>query len=126
LQLALRRDRSGLTQSEIEANWPANAGWGTEMFITFIGTGIPWYKREDYSRIRDIMTDSDSMPRSYLRWQKINEELEGKLAAAGRMPQRVNLDPCNFTTWCMLRGLSRDRLARTQFAADSSNWAKQG
>lgn len=95
------------------------------MFMTFIGIGIPWYSREDYSRIRAIMEDGAALPRSYAAWVKITEELECKLAAEGRMPQRAHLHSDKFTIWCSVRGLARNRLARTKFAADSSNWVKQ-
>jgi hypothetical protein len=39
-----------------------------------IGTGIPWYKREDYPLILEIMEDADGLPATYDEWEELAEE----------------------------------------------------
>lgn len=92
----------------------------------YLGTGIPWYRRDDYARVLEIMADGQSLPRSYDDWEQRAEYAERMVREEGGFAIRVPLDAEKFRTWCMLRGLHVDSAARTEFASDMANWPKQG
>jgi hypothetical protein len=86
--------------------------------------GIPWYRRDDYAAILDIMEDRELLPRTFDAWQKGAEEAVRDLVPPGVPWYRAHIDPKNFRAWCMLRGLKFDARARGEFAADPLNWSR--
>lgn len=92
----------------------------------YIGTGIPWYRREDYPRVLKIMADGQDLPRTYDEWQERAEYAERMVREQGGIPVRVPLDPDKFCAWCVMRAMHVDGSARQEFAVDPANWPKQG
>ena len=43
----------------------------------------PWYRPEDYARIREIMDDGDRMPRTFDEWERIAKDQLATAAAKG-------------------------------------------
>jgi hypothetical protein len=78
--------------------------------------GLPWYKRADYARLRQIMVDGEEFPPSFDRWQRRAEDSERRLKADGRPVVRVHIDPQEFVAWCATAGRTIDRDARIAFA----------
>lgn len=77
-----------------------------------------WYRREDYPLIKQIMADRDRLPVTYDLWEKQAEELESHLLGRGFDVMRVELDPQEFRSWCVLRGLRLDVDSRQTFATE--------
>ena len=79
-------------------------------------TGIAWYRREDYDRIRTICADGDGFSPSYDDWLKAAEGLADRMKRAGSAFQKVYIDPDTFPAWCTSRGMNIDSKARIRFA----------
>lgn len=92
------------------------------MATPIIGTGIPWYEREDYPRILEVMEDADFLPRSYDEWQERAEQAVRMVTQHGGIAVRVPLNAQKFRAWCILRGLHVDGRARQDFASNPANW----
>ncbi len=84
--------------------------------------GIPWYRRDDYARVLQIMADGDGLPPGYDEWQKLAEQAERMVRRQGGAPVRVPLDAEKFAAWCLARGLHVNGRARSLFASDPANW----
>ena len=86
-----------------------------------IGVGIPWYRRNDYSRILKVMIDSDNLSPTYDEWEKRAKHAERQYSARAKV-YRVEIRPEKFVAWCAERGLNVDADARIKFASDPANW----
>ena len=83
-------------------------------------TGIPWYFRQDYRRILEIMTDAHLLPPSYDAWRQKAERLERRPQSEGMIVVRAEIDPDEFPRWCAARGLNVDAKARGEFASEAA------
>lgn len=88
----------------------------------FAGTGLAWYRRQDYPRILQIMADAELLPPTFDKWQGKAEKLEREIARKGGKPVRVQIDPDKFVAWCTAHGHDVDAAGRRAFAADPTNW----
>jgi hypothetical protein len=79
------------------------------------GTGIAWYRRADYRRILEIMTDREKLPVTFDKWQSQAEHAERQLKAQGHFIIRVHIDPEDFVAWCAANGLDIDAKGRMAF-----------
>jgi len=91
------------------------------MALVVRATGIPWYRREDYRRIREIMTDRDKLHTAHRDWEKAAESLEAHLKGQGHVVVRAVIDPEQFVIWCAARGLNIDAQARSRFANEMAH-----
>ncbi|HYD04308.1 MAG TPA: hypothetical protein VEC60_01215 [Reyranella sp.] len=87
-----------------------------------VGVGIPWYRRGDYRRIREVMADPEFLPGSFDQWLRRAEQAERQLRREGRRPYRARIDAEEFVAWCAERGLDVDGRARQAFAANPAHW----
>src|SRR4029077_18958949 len=63
----------------------------------------PWYRREEYALMREIMGDGETLPLSFDEWEK-NAECERAAAKReGVSIVPVFLDPDEFFTFCKRR-----------------------
>jgi hypothetical protein len=60
----------------------------------------PWYRREDYERIRKIMDDGAKLPRTFDDWERMAKNQLASAAAAGVVIKPVILDPEQFLAFC--------------------------
>jgi hypothetical protein len=77
----------------------------------------PWYRRDDYALIREIMEDvEDTLPLTFDEWEK---NAERELAAARRegvIMIPVFLDPAEFFSFCKEKKISPNKTTATEFA----------
>ncbi len=81
-----------------------------------IPIGIPWYRREDYDRLKDIFEDGAEFQVSYEDWLNASEDAATALSRRQYKVERVTIDPDAFCDWCRKNGRKMDALARTAFA----------
>lgn len=79
--------------------------------------GMPWYRREDYPRIRAIMADADRLPVGFDEWEKKAEAFERDVKRGGKIVVRAIVDPDTFPAWCRERSLNVDTKGRSMFAS---------
>ena|SRR5689334_9917994 len=82
--------------------------------------GMPWYRAEDYSRLREIVADPHAMASAFDLWQASALNNEQVAKDAGFTVVRVLLEPLSFGAWCTERGLSPDGAARVRFASENA------
>jgi hypothetical protein len=60
----------------------------------------PWFRREDYKRIRKIMDDGQRFPPTFEEWERTAKSRLASAAAAGISIEPVILDPDEFLAFC--------------------------
>lgn len=79
--------------------------------------GLPWYSREDYPRIRDMMIDRHNLAPAYDSWLAAAENNENVGRQAGLEITRIIIEPDAFAQWCRDKGLEPGGAARMQYVA---------
>jgi hypothetical protein len=77
--------------------------------------GIAWYKPECYDRIREVMADGVSFPKTHASWRQKAGRMERELRRQGAEPVRVDVDPDEFARWCAELAMPPDSEARDRF-----------
>ena len=79
--------------------------------------GAYWIDEADYPSALKIFDDGNLMPRTWIEWRKIAEEMEKGLKAYGHPVMRVRIDPATFPAWCAAHGTAPGRQGRKLFVA---------
>jgi hypothetical protein len=79
--------------------------------------GAYWIDEVDYPAALRIFDDGNTMPRTWIEWRKIAEEMEKGLKAYGHPVMRVRINPATFPAWCTAHGTSPGRQGRKLFVA---------
>lgn len=84
-----------------------------------IPTGVSWYLREDYEKLKQILKDGADLPANYDDWQSNADKRIAELAKVGVRVVKINIDPEAFSAWCKANNKELDSPARAAFAAYS-------
>ncbi|MGO4387922.1 hypothetical protein AB4Y85_10325 [Microvirga sp. 2YAF29] len=88
--------------------------------------GLPWYRREDYPTIRQVMDDPYVLASTYEQWLSAAENNEAVGRQAGLEIVRVMIYPQEFRAWCLAQGMAPDGAARTKYASEHSLTERAG
>ena len=66
----------------------------------------PWYRRQDYPLMREIMDDGETLPLSFDEWEKHAECEQAAAKREGVSIVPVFLDPDEFFTFCKEKKIS--------------------
>jgi hypothetical protein len=77
---------------------------------------IPWYRREEYGLIREVMDDGDEFPLTFDEWEKNAENERAAARREGVITTPVFIDSAEFFTFCDERKISPNSAARANFA----------
>jgi len=80
--------------------------------------GIAWYRRDQWSRLRELSIDADELEATYEEWLSWATERMAKLKANGVTAQKVDVDVEELLNWCWKNALPVAGPARAQFAAE--------
>jgi hypothetical protein len=80
--------------------------------------GLPWYNREDYPDIRNMMADRHNLSPSYEQWLAAAENNESVGRQAGLEVERVLIEPSSFSRWCAAQKIEPDSAARMRYVAE--------
>lgn len=83
--------------------------------------GLPWYSREDYPRIRAMMSDRHNLAPTYDSWLAAAENNESVGQQAGLQVIRIMIEPEAFTRWCAEKDVEPDSAARRDYAAEKNS-----
>ena len=81
--------------------------------------GLPWYRREDYPRIRAMMSDRHNLAPAYKQWIAAAENNESVGRQAGLDIVRVMIEPDAFVHWCAEKGVEPGTAARMEYAKEN-------
>lgn len=82
--------------------------------------GLPWYSREDYPRIRDMMIDPHNLAPTYDAWLAAAENNEDVGRQAGLQILRITIEPDSFARWCAEKGVEPGSAARMGYVSEKS------
>jgi len=80
-------------------------------------TGIAWYRREQWTRLRALASDPDKLEESYEDWLGGAQKTLVQLTLSGVRTQRVDVDVDALVQWCQVEGRPLDSAARAAYAA---------
>jgi hypothetical protein len=76
----------------------------------------PWYRREDYALIREIMDDAeDTLPLTFDEWEENAESERGGCKARASL-HRARIDPAEFFSYCKEKKISPSSTAAAELA----------
>jgi hypothetical protein len=78
-------------------------------------TGIGWYRREDYDRLKAMFKDGSKLPDTFDSWLQSAQNLYDKLTGQGHVVVKADIDPDTFPEWCRTRGMEMDAKARMAY-----------
>ncbi len=80
-------------------------------------SGVAWYDREQWERLRQVAADPERLEDSYEDWVAMAERAIRDIEATGLLIERVPVDTEELVAWCNERGRPIDGEARAEFAA---------
>ena len=81
-------------------------------------TGIAWYRREDYARLKAMFQDGENLPDTFGGWLETAQRVYDTLTAEGIRVVKANIDPETFPGWCRARGHAMNTPARMAYAQE--------
>jgi hypothetical protein len=89
-------------------------------------TGIAWYRRNQWTRLRELAADSDTLEESYDGWLAGAQKALLEMAVNGVRAQRVDVDVEALVRWCQAEGRRLDSAARAAYTALQLSRTHQG
>ncbi|TNF37419.1 MAG: hypothetical protein EP315_02685 [Gammaproteobacteria bacterium] len=81
-------------------------------------TGLAWFKREHYARLKKLFSDGRKFPDTYDKWlKKSTRSLEQK-QTEGVFVEKVIIEPEAFAGWCQQHHQKPDAAARYAYVND--------
>jgi hypothetical protein len=77
----------------------------------------PWYRREEYALIREIMDDGDALPLTFDEWEKNAESDRAAARREGVSIIPVLIDPHEFFSFCNEKKISPNSATCAEFAS---------
>jgi hypothetical protein len=78
--------------------------------------GIPWYRQDDYERLRAMFKDGWKLPDTFDDWLASAQAKQDELAWRGELVERAYIDPKTFPEWCRLHHQEMDEEGRMAYA----------
>ncbi|MDR2561973.1 MAG: hypothetical protein LBC63_09420 [Holophagales bacterium] len=97
---------------------PRSSAKAATEYETVKVAALPWYKRDEYDRVRSVCTDGDSFAPTYDEWRKKTEEREKSAEGEGARVVTAHIDPDVFPGWCKSKGIKPNSDARELFAKE--------
>lgn len=89
-------------------------------------TGVAWYRRDQWSPLREVASDRDKLDDSYEEWLAGVQKTLLEMAVAGVRARRVDVDIDALVRWCQAEGRPIDSAARAAFVAMQLRRAHEG
>jgi hypothetical protein len=77
----------------------------------------PWYRREEYALMREILDDGETLPLAFDEWEKNAERERAAAKREGVSMIPILLDPEEFFTFCKEKKISPNRATAAAFAS---------
>jgi hypothetical protein len=77
----------------------------------------PWYRREEYALMREILNDGDTLPLTFDEWEKNAESERAVANRDGVSIIPVFLGPDEFFSFCVEKKISPNRARAAEFAS---------
>ena len=77
---------------------------------------IPWYRPEDYARLKEMFEDSDKLPDTHGQWLEMAERVVRQMSDQGLRVIKIVIDPDTFPEWCRENDQALDAKGRMAYA----------
>jgi len=81
-------------------------------------TGIAWYRRDQWARLRELAADADRLEEVYADWLAGAQKTAVQMTAVGVRIRRVDIDLDELVRWCQHEDRPLDSAARAAFTAE--------
>jgi len=81
-------------------------------------TGIAWYRRDQWARLRELAADADRLEEEFEDWLAGAQKTIVRMTTTGGRVRRVDIDLDDLVRWCRHEGRPLDSAARAAFAAE--------
>jgi len=81
-------------------------------------TGLAWYRREQWDRLRQVSEDADQLEERYDEWLALATKTLANLQASGMRIVKVEVDVNELQAYCAAHGLPVNSKSRSSFVAD--------
>lgn len=81
-------------------------------------TGVAWYRREQWVRLREISADTDTLEDTYDEWLESATRALRELRRSGVSARKVDVDVEDLLGWCNERSRGVDSSSRANYVAD--------
>jgi hypothetical protein len=78
--------------------------------------GIPWYREEDFDRLRAMFSDGSKIGTTFGGWLHSAEAVYEKLTSEGHVVVKAYIDPETFPKWCAANGKELNAAGRNAYA----------
>jgi hypothetical protein len=82
-----------------------------------IVTGIAWYRRDQWARLREVATDADRLEEAYEDWLAGAQKTIVQMTVSGAHVRRVDIELDELVRRCRHEGRPLDSAARAAFTA---------
>ncbi|MBM3839765.1 MAG: hypothetical protein FJ398_17700 [Verrucomicrobia bacterium] len=82
-----------------------------------VETGVAWYSQDQYSLLRALAADADSLHPTYEEWRAAATKLIEDLRSKGVTAYKVDVDVHELAAWCKREGRPFDGAARATFVS---------
>ncbi len=82
-----------------------------------LGSGLAWYRRDQWSRLRQAAADADVLEDTYDEWLQMAQKTMLNLAEQGVRAERVDIDLDELVEWCRAKNRPLDGKARAEFTS---------
>ncbi len=80
-------------------------------------TGLAWYRRDQWSRLKEAAVDSDALEPTYEEWLDHAQNTLLRLIRQGLHVRRVDIDVEEVIEWCKANRRPFDGRARAEFTS---------
>ena len=83
-----------------------------------IVTGVAWYRREQWERLREVSEDVDNLEETYDAWLQTAERMIRDGIPNDVIVEKIDLDVEEVRAWCNVQGLPMNAASRARFVAE--------
>ena len=83
-----------------------------------IVTGVAWYRREQWERLREVSEDVDNLDETYDAWLETAERMIRDGIPADVHVEKIDIDVEEVLAWCNVKGLPMNASSRSQFVSE--------
>jgi len=83
-----------------------------------IVTGVAWYRREQWGRLREVSEDVDNLEETYDAWLQTAERMIRDGIPNNVIVEKIDIDVEEVLAWCNVQGLPMNAASRARFVSE--------
>ena len=83
-----------------------------------IVTGVAWYRREQWERLREVSEDVDNLEETYDAWLQTAERMIRDGIPKDVIVEKIDIDVEEVLAWCNVQRLPMNAASRARFVSE--------